>query len=269
MVSQITKEYADRVLETRTTMLELTRLQKEDTDRRNGKPAKRSKAIRPQTLAYVEAQYRRHGHYDWHKNPNGYYVGRDISKMKEDVRTMLREAAVEIPFKDYAEFIEPLTMSDKRVFLREVIDKLGPSLLTQNREVAEVFFSVPEPNDGSFDSNHIRGVFVSFKTKDPEQARENSEILRRMLRMRLYEKCELGSSKSFVGCAQYIDMPVDEFYDFYHQMMDVVAGLRGRSRHARFHRRDDVAELAERLKQSYLKSIFVSEDDKKKFLLLM
>ena len=90
-----------------------------------------------------------------------------------------------------------------------------------------------------------------------------------MLRMRLYEKCELGSSKSFVGCAQYIDMPVDEFYEFYHQMMDVVAGLRGKSRHARFHRRDDVAELAERLKQSYLKSVFISEDDKKKFLLLM
>jgi hypothetical protein len=189
--------------------------------------------------------------------------------MKEDVRSLLREAAVEIPFEDYAEFIEPLTMSDKRVFLREVVDKLGPSLLTQNRDVSEVFFSVPEPSDGSFDSNHIRGVFVSFKTKDPERAKENSEILRRMLRMRLYEKCELGSSKSFVGCAQYIDMPVDEFYKFYHQMMEVVKNLRGKSKHARFHKRDDVVELAERLKQSYLKSIFISEDDKKKFLLLI
>jgi hypothetical protein len=189
--------------------------------------------------------------------------------MKEDIRSLLREAAIEIPFEDYAEFIEPLTMSDKRVFLREVVDKLGPSLLTQNRDVSEVFFSVPEPNDGSFDSNHIRGVFVSFKTKDPERAKENSEILRRMLRMRLYEKCELGSSKSFMGCAQYIDMPVDEFYEFYHQMMEVAKNLREKSKHARFHKRDDMVELAERLKQSYLKSIFISEDDKKKFLLLI
>lgn len=269
MLSKIAKDFADRVMETRTTMLELTRLQNEDVARMNGQPAKRTKAIRPQTLAYVEAQYRRHGRYDWKGNPNGYYVGRDVSKMKDDIRAMLREAALEVPFKDYAEFIEPLTMSDKRVFLREVVDKLGASLLVQNREVAEVFFSVPEPNDGSFDSNHIRGVFVGFKTKDPKQAKENSEILRRLLRMRLYEKCELGSSKSFVGCAQYIDMPVDEFYDFYHQMMEAVSKLGGRSRGSRFHSRDDIAALGERLKQSYLKSIFISEDDKKKFLLLM
>ena len=237
---------------------------------RSKKPPK----VRPATTAYVQKEIEPHGMYDWKDNKEGFHYSREKAAALKDVRDVYIPRLVEESdtgeFEELAEMLP--SMSHRRCFVRGIVDAINNPAIIYEAGLLDLIFKYPEPNEGSFDSNPIRGFFLSFKTADRKEAKRNTEIFEKILEMNLLEKCQLSSSEALLKCMQYLILDAEEFFGVYEHFVSVKTSTSLSGRRFRFHsvQKHNVAqEAVEKLKRAYSNNKFVSDDEKRKMILLL
>jgi hypothetical protein len=268
-LSARTKETIERLVDRHTFANEMTSLEKYHAGR-----TKKAPKVRETTLSYADRETKRLGIYDWSKNKEGFHFSSARAAALKEVRDVLIPKLIsESDTSEFDEVSETLpNMSHRRCFVRGIVDAIGSPALIYDAGLIELVFKYPEPNEGSFDSNPIRGFFLAFKTADRKEAKRNTEVFEKILEMNLLEKCQLSSSDALLKCMQYMILDAEEFFGIYEHFVSVKTSTQPASRRFMYHRSKtgNVAQEAiEKLKQAYSNNKFVSDDEKRKMILLL
>ena len=122
-------------------------------------------------------------------------------------------------------------------------------------------------------SDPIRGFFLTFKTDKRSEAQKNTEVFKEILRSDLLSGDKLKSSESLLKCMEFLVLDAEEFALLHDEVANAKAKSDLGSRRNRFHGSRVISDLSEeakqKLKSRYLKNKFVSDDEKRKMMLLV
>jgi hypothetical protein len=219
---------------------------------------------------YVETQIRERGRYSYNVNPNGFSFHLNSKGLEALARSSLEKVAELVkPKQVSAAFDHVPTVMHKRFFLYKLVDVRGVQWVIQNG-VDEIIKTTEEPSDDSYHSNPRRSLFASFKTTKKEQAIQNGEMLKELVKRGFHLDCKLESSMSIALAMKYIVLGIDELVPIIQTLQQdfLKTVVTIKKVQSKFPKRTPQIVI-DKMRESLLGNKFIGEDGKKQLMLIL